>query len=53
MYIELNLQFPDPVNFMVSFGDYETTALPFANPITAKDHADIRWYVETDRKSVV
>ncbi len=47
MSTELNLRFPNPEQVVVRFGDDETAALPFQNPLTAKDHADIRWYVET------
>jgi hypothetical protein len=46
MPAELNLRFPDPDHVVVRFGDEETAALPFADPLTAKDHQDIRWYVE-------
>ncbi|NJM12290.1 MAG: hypothetical protein HC889_10735 [Synechococcaceae cyanobacterium SM1_2_3] len=47
MSTELNLRFPNPEQVVVRFGDDETAVLPFQNPLTAKDHADIRWYVET------
>lgn len=47
MAIELNLRFPDTEHVVVRLDDQETEALPFAMPLTAKDHEDIRWYVET------
>jgi hypothetical protein len=47
MPIELNLRFPDPAHVVVRYDGEETAALPFAIPLTAKDHQDLRWYVET------
>ncbi|WGS85637.1 CHAT domain-containing protein [Methylomonas sp. UP202] len=46
MSLELNLRFPKPDQVIVRLGDNETEALPFSNPITAKDRDDLRWYVE-------
>jgi len=46
MSLELNLRFPNPDQVIVRLGDNETEALPFSNPITAKDRDDLRWYVE-------
>lgn len=46
MSLELNLRFPKPAQVIVRLGDNETEALPFSNPITAKDRDDLRWYVE-------
>jgi len=45
--MELNLRFNHPDQVVVRLGDEETAALPFQNPLTPKDHEDIRWYVET------
>jgi len=46
MTVELNLRFPDPEHVIVRLDDNETEALPFGNPLTARDHEDLRWYVE-------
>ncbi len=47
MSLELNLTFPDKDHVIVSFDGEPTGALPFTNPLTAKDRRDIRWYLET------
>ena len=48
MSTELNLNFPNDQHVIVTLNrGTQSRALPFANPLTAKDHADIRWYVET------
>jgi hypothetical protein len=48
MATELNLTFPDDKHVVVTLNrGAASSALPFANPFTAKCHADIRWYVET------
>ena len=47
MSTELNLRFPNPEQVVIRFGDGETAALSFQNPLTTNDHKDIRWYVET------
>lgn len=45
---ELNLSFPDENSVIVTLNQRQSTrALPFTNPLTGKDHEDIRWYVET------
>lgn len=45
--IELSLQFPCGTEVIVTFDGTDSGKLPFANPLTDKDRADIRWYVET------
>ena len=46
--MELNLRFPDEAHVEVQLDSGEPSgALEFANPLKAKDLADIRWYVET------
>ncbi len=47
MAAELNLQFPDADHVVVSLDGLASGPLPFADPFTPKDHADIRWYIET------
>jgi len=47
MAAELNLQFPDADHVIVSLDGPPSGPLPFADPFTPKDHADIRWYIET------
>src|SRR5882762_3415312 len=45
---ELNLQFPDETQVVVTLNQgVATKSLPFSTPLTEKDHADIRWYLET------
>ncbi|WP_445371605.1 tetratricopeptide repeat protein [Methylomonas sp. HW2-6] len=46
MTVELNLRFPDPEHVIVRLDDNEIKALPFVNPLTVRDHEDLRWYVE-------
>ncbi|CAN5455493.1 hypothetical protein BH24GEM3_BH24GEM3_16760 [soil metagenome] len=46
MATELNLRFPDPGHVIVSFDGEESGILSFTNPLTAKDHEDLRWYLE-------
>ena len=47
MPLELNLRFKGRDSVSVHFDDIDSGALKFTDPLTAKDHADIRWYVET------
>ena len=49
MPTELNLRFPDEKHVIIRLGpdDDGSGPMPFANPMTAKDLADIQWYVET------
>ncbi|AUB81358.1 tetratricopeptide repeat protein [Candidatus Thiodictyon syntrophicum] len=47
MAAELNLQFPDADHVVVSLDGLASGPLPFADPFTPKDHADIAWYIET------
>ena len=48
MSTELNLSFPDENHVIVTLNQGSASrALPFSNPLSEKDHADIRWYVET------
>ena len=44
---ELVLKFSSNTQVNVSFDGTESGRLDFANPVTAKDRTDIRWYVET------
>jgi hypothetical protein len=44
---ELALHFSSSTEVNVSFGGTDSGKLAFANPVTEKDRADIRWYVET------
>lgn len=45
---ELNLQFPDRTRVIVTLNrGVAGRTSPFASPLTEKDHADIRWYLET------
>ncbi|MCE7985972.1 MAG: CHAT domain-containing protein [Caldilinea sp. CFX5] len=44
---ELTLHFADATTVNVRFDDIESGPLPFVNPLTAKDRADLRWYIET------
>jgi tetratricopeptide (TPR) repeat protein len=44
---ELSLHFSSSTEVNVSFGGTDSGKLAFANPVTEKDRADIRWYVET------
>jgi CHAT domain-containing protein len=46
MSLELNLRFPDKDHVIVTFDGEDSGTLPFRNPITAKDHQDIQWYLE-------
>ena len=46
MGLELNLRFPDKDHVIVNFKGEDSGTLPFRNPITAKDHQDIQWYLE-------
>lgn len=45
--IELSLQFSGNNKVNVSFKGTASGELPFANPVTAKDRDNIRWYIET------
>ena len=48
MSTELNLSFPDANHVVVTLNQGAASrSLPFSNPLSEKDHADIRWYVET------
>ena len=47
MTLELNLRFADPSHFIVSLTGDGTKALEFVSPFAAKDHEQIRWYIET------
>jgi tetratricopeptide (TPR) repeat protein len=48
MLSELNLTFPSEHAVLVTLDRHGTSRpLPFANPFTARDHQDLRWYVET------
>lgn len=47
MSSELNLGFPRRSQVVVRYGDDDPVALPFVNPVRERDHADIRWYIET------
>ena len=44
---ELALHFSSNTEVNVSFDGTDSGKLAFANPVTEKDRADIRWYVET------
>lgn len=44
---ELRLHFSSGPEVSVSFGGTDSGRLPFVNPVTDKDRADIRWYIET------
>jgi hypothetical protein len=44
---ELSLRFSGSSQVNVSFDGTDSGALPFENPVTAKDRSDIRWYIET------
>ena len=46
MTLELNLRFPRTNEVIVSFEDEDSGTLSFADPLTAKDRKDIRWYLE-------
>jgi hypothetical protein len=45
--VELSLRFSGNSQINVSFNGTDSGALPFENPVTAKDRSDIRWYIET------
>ncbi|NQV28189.1 MAG: tetratricopeptide repeat protein [Rhodopirellula sp.] len=47
MSLELNLRFTNAENVEVKLGEEDSGTLPFSNPLTPKDHADLRWYLET------
>ena len=47
MSLELNLRFKGRDSVSVHFKNSDSGELTFTDPLTAKDHADIRWYVET------
>lgn len=44
---ELRLHFSSGPEVSVAFGGTDSGRLPFVNPVTDKDRADIRWYIET------
>ncbi len=46
MSLELNLRFPDPGGLVIKLDENELERLDFQVPLTAKDQADIRWYLE-------
>ena len=46
MSLELNLRFADKDHVLVLFEGEDSGALPFSNPLTAKDRQDIQWYLE-------
>ena len=46
MSLELNLRFPDPGGLVIKFEENESERLDFQVPLTAKDQANIRWYLE-------
>jgi tetratricopeptide (TPR) repeat protein len=45
--VELSLRFNGNSRVNVSFDGTDSGAFAFANPVTAKDRSDIRWYIET------
>ena len=49
MSTELNLRFPDADHVIVRLDsdDVDSGTLDFKNPLSDKDHSDLRWYVET------
>jgi tetratricopeptide (TPR) repeat protein len=44
---ELSVDFPSPDTVNVSFEGTSSGSIAFSNPLTAKDRAEIQWYVET------
>lgn len=46
-HAELILRFPDADHINVAFEGNDSGPQPFTNPVTEKDRADIRWYIET------
>ena len=47
MSLELNLRFSGADRVEVRLGGEESGERPFSNPLTKKDYADLRWYLET------